>query len=164
PDLGAARLVVVGGGSPGPGPFRDGEAILELAATLGIADHVRVLRPVPHDELPWVYSAADVLLMPSRSESFGMVALEAQACGVPVVASGVGGLRHVVADGRSGLLVPNHRPASYARRLARVLRSERLAASLRAEGIRHAATFSWDATAAAMLQVYRELRPGLFPE
>lgn len=164
PDLGDVHLLVVGGPSPGPGPYRDGSAVMELARTLGIGERVRLLHPVPHDELPWLYAAADVLVMPSRSESFGMVALEAQACGLPVVASCVGGLRHVVADGRSGLLVPDHDPASYAEPLARVLRSERLARALGEEGTRHAATFRWDRTAASMLEVYRELRPDLFGE
>lgn len=162
PDLEDLRLVVVGGPSPGPGPYRDGAAVLQLARALGIGDRVHLLEPVPHDHLPWLYAAADVLVMPSRSESFGMVALEAQACGLPVVASCVGGLRHVVADGRSGVLVRGHDPGSYAAPLARVLRSGRLARAMGQEGVRHAETFGWDRTAGAMLAVYRELRPELF--
>lgn len=164
PDLEDARLVVVGGPSPGPGPYRDGAAVMELARTLGIGERVRLLHPLPHHELPWLYASADVLLMPSRSESFGMVALEAQACGLPVVASCVGGLRHVVADGRSGFLVEGHDPVPYVEPLARVLRSEPLARSLGREGIRHASRFSWDRTAECLLDVYRELRPELFGE
>jgi D-inositol-3-phosphate glycosyltransferase len=159
-----ATLVVVGGPSPGPGPYRDGPALLELARSLGVADRVRIVTPRPHSDLAATYSAADVLLMPSRSESFGMVALEAQACGVPVVGSRAGGLRHVVADGDSGVLVEGWDPADYAQQVARVLTEPGLAERLGRGGVRQAALFSWDATADRLLGVYREIRPDIFSE
>ena len=106
------------------------------------------------------YAAADVVLVPSRSESFGLVALEAQACGTPVVAASVGGLRYVVQDGRSGFLVEGHDPADHAERLLQVLRDPPLAARLGRDAARLALRFTWDATATALLDVYEEVLEG----
>src|SRR4030095_11297179 len=105
PDL-AAELLVVGGAS-GNG---DGEPapLHRLAAAHGLARRVRFLAPRPHDRLATIYRAADLVLMPSWSESFGLVALEAQACGTPVVAAGVGGLLHAVGGGSTGDLMDHH--------------------------------------------------------
>jgi D-inositol-3-phosphate glycosyltransferase len=155
-DLG---LVVVGDPSGG----RPGEVarLREEAVRRGIGERVTFLPAMPHESLGDVYSAADVLLMPSRSESFGLVALEAQACGTPVVASGVGGLRVTVADGESGFLVPGHDPAEHASRLLRVLEDPALAARLSLGAQHRAAGFPWDRTAHGVLEVYRELVPAL---
>jgi D-inositol-3-phosphate glycosyltransferase len=113
--------------------------------------------PQPQTKLADFYAAADVVLVPSRSESFGLVALEAQACGTPVVAASVGGLRYVVEDGRSGFLVDGHDPSDHADRLLRILRDETLATALGREAARQALGFTWDATAAELLGVYREI-------
>lgn len=154
PDATRDLTLVVVGGPSGDGSLEDLRA---LATDQGIGERVRFLPPEPHDDLPSLYAAADVLLVPSRSESFGLVALEAQACGVPVVASAVGGLREVVADGVSGLLAPE--PSGLAERLLTVLRDPGLAARLGMGGIRHAAGYSWEATAVRLLDVYAELVP-----
>jgi D-inositol-3-phosphate glycosyltransferase len=153
-------LAVVGGpsGADGPGYV---DRLHRLASEEGIGDRVRFLAPRPHEGLAAVYSAADVLLMPSRSESFGLAALEAQACGVPVVAAAVGGLRSVVAGGRGGFLVPGHEPVAHAERLVQILGEPDLAARLSVGAREHALGFSWDLTVAGVLDAYAELIPGL---
>jgi D-inositol-3-phosphate glycosyltransferase len=123
----------------------------ELAARLGIADLVRFLPPQPPERLAEHYRAADVTVVPSHNESFGLVALEAQACGTPVVAAAVGGLPTAVRSGVSGLLVDGHDPAGYAAAVRAVLaRRELLAVGAR----RHAAQFSWDRTADSLVTAY----------
>jgi D-inositol-3-phosphate glycosyltransferase len=155
-----AVLVIVGGPSgPGGGSYLDG--LRRLAAREGIA--VVFLDPRPHQELPWVYSAADVLLMPSRSESFGLAALEAQACSVPVVAASVGGLRHVVDHGVTGFLVDGHEPPGYADRLLQIVGDPALGGRLGRAGRRRARAFGWDEATESVLDVYAELLPGLTP-
>jgi D-inositol-3-phosphate glycosyltransferase len=155
-----AVLVVLGGPS-GPGGRSYVGGLRDLAAREGMA--VEFLDPRPHEELPWVYSAADVLLMPSRSESFGLAALEAQACSVPVVAASVGGLRHVVEDGVTGFLVEGHEPSLYAERLLQILGDPALAGELGRAGRRRAAAFGWDGATDGVLDVYTELLPDLTP-
>jgi D-inositol-3-phosphate glycosyltransferase len=155
-----AVLVMVGG----PSGHR-GEAVRPwldaVVAEEGMAGRVKFLGPRPHEELSWVYSAADVLLMPSRSESFGLAALEAQACGVPVVAARVGGLRDVVRDGSSGYLIDGRDPVPYATALLAILSSTRLAGRMSRAAVAHAAGFPWDSTADRLLEVYGELLPAL---
>lgn len=146
------RLVVIGGPS---GPDSGWSASLpRLVGELGVDDAVTFRPHAARDELFRWYCASDVVGVPSYNESFGLVALEAQACGRPVVATDVGGLRHAVRDGRTGLLVDGHHATDWADALAFVLdnplRAERMG---RAAGT-HAATFSWDATAAATLTAY----------
>jgi D-inositol-3-phosphate glycosyltransferase len=116
---------------------------------------VMLFPPQPHARLADFYSAADVVLMPSRSESFGLVALEAQACGTPVVASAVGGLRTVVRGG--GLLVEGHDPADHADAVLAILGDPAFAASLGSAGARGSLGFTWDATTSEVRAVYREL-------
>jgi D-inositol-3-phosphate glycosyltransferase len=132
-----------------------------VAAEEGVSERVRFLPPRPHVELPWVYSAADVLVMPSRSESFGLAALEAQACGVPVVASGVGGLRSTIRDGGSGYLVEGRDAGSYAARMLAILASPELARRLSRGALANAARFPWEATVDRLLGIYGELLPDL---
>ena len=126
-------MAVVGGPS-GSGLERP-DSLVRLAEELGIADQVRFVPPVAQDELVDWYAASTLVCVPSYNESFGLVAIEAQATGTPVVAAAVGGLTTAVRDGRSGLLVADHEPASYAAAFERVLLEpglrERLAAGAR---------------------------------
>jgi D-inositol-3-phosphate glycosyltransferase len=144
------RLVVLVAGGPSGSGLAEPTALHELAAALGIGGSVRFLPPQGAG-LVEVYRAADVVGVPSHNESFGLVALEAQACGTPVVAARVGGLPVAVADGRSGLLVPGHRAEQWADALLAALgRRDELG-----EGaVAHARAFSWDRTADALLATY----------
>lgn len=151
----APRLVVLGGPS---GDARHVAELAELARSLGVADLLEVRRPVDPAVLARWYRAADVVAVPSRSESFGLVAAEAQACGTPVVAADVGGLRSVVRDGVSGVLVPGHDPAVWAQSLAGLLADPAARARLGAGGVRHVGRRGWDVAAEAMLAVYRRAR------
>jgi D-inositol-3-phosphate glycosyltransferase len=145
------RLRVHVVGAPSGSGLDAPEQLQKLAGDLGIADVVHFFPPQPPDRLADHYRAADVAVVPSHSESFGLVALEAQACGTPVVASAVGGLRTAVRDGVSGVLVAGRDPAHYAAAVRRVLaRRELLGAGAR----RHAAQFSWDRTADALVAAY----------
>lgn len=144
-------LVVLGGPSGSPTAVT---ALLELARGLGLADRVQVRPPVGRAELARWFRAADLVAMPSRSESFGLVAAEAQACGTPVVATGVGGLRTVVADGISGELVRGHDPLLWARAVGDLLADPARRAVLGAGARRHAEQMGWDAAAGAVLKVY----------
>lgn len=147
-----ARLVVLGGTS-GSGDGRTGpDELRSLAESLDVADGVTLHGPVPQHDLARWYRAADVLLAPSRSETFGLVALEAQACGTPVVAADVPGLRATVRAG--GLLVDGHLPDAHAAAVVRVLREDGLAERLRAGGLRFAASTTWDAATDKLLRVY----------
>ncbi len=146
-----ARLQVHVVGAPSGSGLEAPRQLEELAASLGIADLVRFLPPQAPDRLALHYRAADVAVVPSHSESFGLVALEAQACGTPVVAAAVGGLPTAVRDGVSGVLVGSRDPAAYAAAVRAVLaRRPLLAAGAR----RHAAAFSWDRTADALVDAY----------
>jgi D-inositol-3-phosphate glycosyltransferase len=158
-DPEAAEHLVLGivGGPSGADHGAEMSRLMTMASALGVSDRVILFPPQPQAKLADFYAAADVVLVPSRSESFGLVALEAQACGTPVVAAAVGGLRYVVQDGRSGFLVEGHDPADHADRLLQVLRDRPLAVRLGAEAARLARGFTWDATATALLDVYEEV-------
>jgi D-inositol-3-phosphate glycosyltransferase len=154
PDLDVELLVIGGASGNGNGePAR----LARLAADAGIADRVRFLAAQPHERLATVYRAADLVLMPSWSESFGLVALEAQACGTPVVAAEVGGLQHAVGDGTTGVLVDSRRPEAWADAVARLLSSPRRLAAMGAAAARFAGVHGWDRTAAALLGIYGDL-------
>jgi D-inositol-3-phosphate glycosyltransferase len=148
-----ARLVIVGGPS-GPTGQREVDALVERVERLGLGPHTELRQPVPHAELADHYRAADVLMLPSRSESFGLVAAEAQACGLPVVAAAVGGLIHVVAHERSGLLVEGWDPTDHANAVGKILTDHELRHSLSEGAIEWADRFSWDATAQRFLELY----------
>ncbi|MEU2236887.1 glycosyltransferase, partial [Streptomyces vietnamensis] len=111
--------------------------------------------PVPQERLADWYRAADVLVVPSRSESFGLVALEAQACGTPVLAAAVGGLPTAVWDGVTGLLVRGHDPVEYARRLRRLAAHPEAVETMGAAAVHHARGMSWRASAGRTIEVYR---------
>lgn len=150
------RLVVAIVGGPSGAAIDQVETLARLAGSLGIAEVVRFEPPVGKDALADWYRAATVTVVPSYNESFGLVALEAQACGTPVVAARVGGLPTVVADGMSGLLVDGHEPQAYAAAVARLVDREDYRARLGAGGLRQAARFSWDATVASLTDAYRD--------
>jgi D-inositol-3-phosphate glycosyltransferase len=149
-------LAIVGGPS-GQGPGAEVAHIMDLASAMGIGERLMIFPPQPQARLADFYSAADVVIVPSRSESFGLVALEAEACGTPVVAAATGGLRHVVADGVTGFLVPGWDPGDYAERLIALLRDPVGARRMGEAGVVQAVRFSWDATASEVLSVYREI-------
>ena len=140
------RLVVLGEDSR-DGDESEKERLKAAASVLGVRDRVDFLGSVAHHELPYFYAAADLCVMPSYSESFGLVALEAQACGRPVVASGVSGLRSVVRDEVSGYLIDGHDPAVYAERIGRLLADPELAQQMGRRGRLLAQRFSWTRTA-----------------
>ncbi len=130
------------------------DRLKELTTWLGIDDVVRFEPPVARTDLPQWYRAADLVVVPSYSESFGLVALEAQACGTPVVATAVGGLRTAVADGISGVLVDGHDPKAWSSVIARLLQEPQRRVLLSMGAIEHASHFGWDATARGTLDIY----------
>lgn len=133
------------------------ERLTELVAWLGISDVVRFAPAVPRTDLPQWYRAADLVCVPSYSESFGLVALEAQACGTPVVATAVGGLRTAVADGISGVLVDGHNPRAWSSVFARLLQEPQRRVLLAMGAIEHASHFGWDATSRGTLDIYDQV-------
>ncbi|HEX9697526.1 MAG TPA: D-inositol-3-phosphate glycosyltransferase [Actinomycetota bacterium] len=156
PDLAREVTLVVVGGPSGRGGTSPA-SLRELAASLGIAGAVEVRDPVQHSMLPDYYRAADVVIMPSTTESFGLVALEAQACGTPVVASDAGGLRAAVRDGTTGLLVSGPDPGDYARAIEALLDDAPRRSMMGAAAARHARGLDWRRAAAGMLDVYEEI-------
>ncbi|GAA4247008.1 D-inositol-3-phosphate glycosyltransferase [Dactylosporangium darangshiense] len=148
-------LVVICGGPSGSGLDRP-TALMDLARALGIADIVRFLPPQSRDSLADLFRAVDVVAVPSYNESFGLVAIEAQACGTPVVAARVGGLATAVRDGVSGLLVDTHRPADWAAVLGPLLAEPARRAALSLGAVSHAREFSWAHTASGLLAAYRD--------
>ena len=155
------RFVVLGGdarqGGADDGDESEKERLKAVASALGVRDRVDFLGSVAHHELPYFYAAADVCVMPSYSESFGLVALEAQACGRPVVASGVSGLRSVVRDEVSGYLIDGHDPAVYAERIGRLLADPELATQMGLRGRLLAQRFSWTRTADRLEGLFENL-------
>ncbi|MFE7173802.1 D-inositol-3-phosphate glycosyltransferase [Streptomyces sp. NPDC057616] len=153
PSMRERIAVPVVGGPSGSGLARP-EGLQKLAAALGISDVVRFRPPVGQDRLADWFRSASVLVMPSYSESFGLVAVEAQACGTPVIAAEVGGLPVAVRDGASGILVPGHDPADYARALLTFADAPHLSARMGHTAAHHARSFGWDTAALATAGVY----------
>ena len=153
PALRQRLRVVIAGGPSGTGLARP-RALEELARSLGISELVRFVPPVDRVRLADWYRCADVAVVPSYSESFGLVAVEAQACGLPVVAARVGGLPTAVADAVSGVLVDGHDPDDWATVLADVLDRPQWRRQLATGAVAHAAGFGWDQTADATVDVY----------
>lgn len=154
PALRSRLIVAVIGGPSGTG-LEHPTALADLAASLGITDIVRFVPPVRRDELVDWYAAATLVCVPSYNESFGLVAVEAQAVGTPVVAAAVGGLTTAIDDGRSGFLIEGHDPADYARVFATIIDAPALRAALSVGAVAQAAGFSWERTADSTLAVYR---------
>jgi D-inositol-3-phosphate glycosyltransferase len=151
-----AGLVIVGGPS-GPDGEPELRRLHSLVDDLGLRDRVRFVDPRPHDELTSYYRAADVCLVPSRSESFGLVALEAAACGTPVVAAAVGGLATLVVPGVTGFLVDGRDPASYAAYTSKLLDDPELAALVGAHAAALARRYRWSITAGRLRRLYADL-------
>jgi len=149
-----ARLVVVGGPS-GPDGVQEVDALHALVADLGLEHRVHFVAPRPHDQLADYYRAADVCVVPSRTESFGLVALEAAACGTSVVAANVGGLRVLVDDGITGHLVDGRDPATYASFIERVLQDG--GEDMRARAVARSARYRWSIAAARLRRHYDDL-------
>ncbi len=152
-----ARLWIVGGASGQDGD-REVARVHELIDELGVADRVDFIPPQPHHLLSTYYRAADVCLVPSRSESFGLVALEAAACGIPVVASAVGGLLTLVEHGHTGFLVEGRDPADYAAWVDHILADPVRARRLSVSAAARARTYTWSTSAARLRRLYGDLR------
>jgi D-inositol-3-phosphate glycosyltransferase len=149
-----ARLVVAVVGGPSGSALARPEELQNLARHLGIADIVRFEPPCPQHELADWYRAATATVIPSYNESFGLVAVESQACGTPVVAAAVGGLNTAVRDGETGVLVAGHDPRDYAAVLRRLAGDPSLRARLARAAVEHARGFGWAATVDRLLEVY----------
>jgi D-inositol-3-phosphate glycosyltransferase len=147
---------VVGGpsGPDGPAALADARA---SAAELDVAGRIRFAPPQPHHLLSTWYRAADVVVVPSRSESFGLVALEAAACGRPVVAAAVGGLRTIVQDGHTGFLVDGHDPEGFAARIGELIADRGKAEAMGRAAAERARGFTWSTAAARLRRLYADL-------
>jgi len=143
------------GGPSGPDGVGEVQALHALVTELGLEHRVRFVAPQPHDQLVDYYRAADVCVVPSRTESFGLVALEAAACGTPVVAANVGGLRLLVDDGVTGFLVDERDPAAYAARIDRVLQGD--CGELGTQAYARSTRYRWSIAAARLRRHYDDL-------
>lgn len=164
PQLEREIAVVIVGGPSTPAGEAELARLRGLADDLALGARVHFLGPLPHNELPELYRAADVLAVCSRTESFGLAALEAHACGVPVVATAVGGLKYVVHNGMSGQLLDSADPSRMAERLLPLLADERLRRSFSEAAVASARRFSWDRTGAELLELYSCLVAASTPE
>jgi D-inositol-3-phosphate glycosyltransferase len=157
PRLRDRLLAVVVGGPSGSG-VAEPHHLDRLARRLGVRGLVRFERPTSGERLADFYRAATVTVVPSYSESFGLVALESQACGTPVVAARVGGLTTAVADGVSGVLVDGHDPATYAAVLDTIIADDEERRALSTGAVSHAAKFGWDRTVEGVLAAYAQAK------
>ena len=164
PTLDRDVVFIVAGGGSGPAGEAEIERLEKLAAARGVQDVVRFIGPQPHRALPIHYRAADVVVVCSHSESFGLSALEAHACGTPVVGTAVGGLSHLVRDGHSGFLLETRDPELFAQRLRDVLADDSPHPPFRVEAVRSADRFSWVGAAAALIELYACLIAERMPE
>lgn len=151
-----ATLHIVGGPS-GPAGSAELSRLHELVVALGLGDRVRFVPAQTHGDLARYYRAADVCLVPSHSESFGLVALEAAACGTPVVAAAVGGLCSLVDDGVSGYLIDSREPADFARPIERLLADPAAAAAMGIAAEAGSRRYAWSMTAARLRRLYTDL-------
>lgn len=163
-DPGAPYRLVIVGGPSGPHGEKEYERLHRLVDDLSVAGQVTMVPPQPHELLSSFYRAADVCLVPSRSESFGLVALEAAACGTPVVASAVGGLSTLVDDGRTGFLVDPSDPAAVARRVRRIVGEPLLAERQSTAAVLRARRYTWREAADRLRAIHDELLAGCLVE
>ncbi|HUR76545.1 MAG TPA: glycosyltransferase [Acidimicrobiales bacterium] len=152
----SAVLVVVGGPS-GPEGEAEHLRVEQLAVDLGVAGRIIWRDPQPHELLSTYYRASNVVLVPSRSESFGLVALEASACGTPVVAAAVGGLRTLVEHGLTGFLVEGRDPAAFAAFAGEIVTNPALADEMGRNAARQALRYQWSISAARLRRLYSDL-------
>ena len=148
------QVVIVGGD---PSETLELERIKALARDLNMIDSVSFKGSVEHRELPIYYNAADVFVLPSYYESFGLVALESMACGTPVIAARVGGLQDVVTDGITGYLISKHQPESYAERLRVLLNNEGLRSTMGAVASETAQSQTWGFVSSQILKAYERV-------
>jgi len=153
PHLRSKLALVIMGGASGTG-INEPDRLAKLATFLGVADLIHFKEPVSRSELADWYRASDLVCVPSYSESFGLVALEAQACGTPVIASAVGGLRTAVSDGISGILVDGHDPKAWASVVSRLIAEPQRRILLSMGALDHTKKFGWENTARQTLDVY----------
>lgn len=151
-----ASLVLIGGPS-GPQGREEMAAVHRAVADHGLSPAVRLLPPQPHEMLSTYFRAADACVVPSHSESFGLVALEAAACAVPVVAAAVGGLTTIVQDGETGYLVESRDPADFAKPLAAILEDPQLAARLGRRAAARSKAYTWRRAGAGLWSRVDEL-------
>jgi D-inositol-3-phosphate glycosyltransferase len=151
-----ATLLIVGGASGADG-HDEMEKLWSLIDEFNLGDQVRFVPPQQHHILSTYYRAADVVLVPSRSESFGLVALEAAACGTPVVANAVGGLLTIVEHGRTGYLVADRQPDVFARHIADILDNTELATRMSVNAAERALNYTWGFAAARLRRTYADL-------
>jgi D-inositol-3-phosphate glycosyltransferase len=149
------RLVVPIVGAPSGDGADESASVRDRAHRLGVEDVVRFVPPLAHGDLADWYAAASLTCMPSRAESFGLVALESQACGTPVLAARVGGLPVAVDDGVSGVLVDGHQPDAWAARLAALLDQPQRLEEMGRAAVGHAQAFGWTRTAEQTVAVYQ---------
>ncbi len=154
-DLAARLRVVILGGESGNGEG-NAAALAALAAQLGIGEQVQIVEPVAREVLAQWFRAADLVAVPSHNESFGLVAIEAAACGTPVVAAAVGGLPRAVGEG--GVLIDGHDPSRWAQVIGDLVADPAHRARLGRQGVAHAREFAWDATVDALIEVYQQAR------
>jgi D-inositol-3-phosphate glycosyltransferase len=157
--LPSARLVIIGGAS-GVGGAAEVERIERLVRQDALGDRVQFVAPQPHHLLSSWYRAADVVIVPSRSESFGLVALEAAACGTPVVASAVGGLRTLVEHGRTGFLVEGRDPAVFAAYVHEILDNPAVGSAFSVSAAAFARPYTWSLAAARLRRLCDDLTVG----
>ena len=150
---GPTVLHIIGGASGSDGE-EELSRCMDTMKRLGLEDRIRFFDPVPHATLADHYRAADIVVVPSRSESFGLVAAEAQACGIPVVAANTGGLPYVIDVAESGLLVDDYDPAAFATALSAILEHEPFATRLSRSAVSFSRRFSWDSTTTRLLELY----------
>ena len=164
PALDRDLTFLIVGGASGSSGERELDRTKALIESLDLGGHVRFVGSVPHRRLPTYYRAADVLAVCSHSESFGLAALEASASGTPVIATAVGGLSHVVQEGRSGFLLGERDPVAFASRLKTLLSDQELWREFSLSARSAASSFSWDTTAGTLVELYECLARDLAPE
>jgi D-inositol-3-phosphate glycosyltransferase len=154
------QVLIIGGGvdSDDPHERQERQRLLDLVQTLDLAKHVRFIDAQPQEQLAHYYTAADVLVAPSHYESFGMVVLEAMACGAPVVASRVGGLASTVLHGQTGFLAPVGDAPAFARGVEQLISAPALRQSMSEAAQQRAQAYAWPRIMKRTLQLYRELR------